>query len=255
VHVEAGLRSLDRTMPEEINRLLTDAVSDLLLVSEPSGLEHLRREGISEAKIRFVGNVMIDTLLQQLPAARDREAAGRLGLAPKGYGLITLHRPSNVDNPATLARLLDLFEELSDRLPLVFPVHPRTVASARRAGLDGRLVLRDGRLLCLGPATYLDTISLATGAALVLTDSGGLQEETSVLRVPCLTLRESTERPITVTTGTSRLVGNDPECIRTAFEDALVGRWPTGGDIPLWDGRSGERVAIEIEAWLERTRT
>jgi UDP-N-acetylglucosamine 2-epimerase (non-hydrolysing) len=250
VHVEAGLRSLDRTMPEEINRLLTDAVSDLLLVSEPSGLEHLRREGIPEAKVRLVGNVMIDTLLQQLPAARERETAGRLGLAEKGYGLITLHRPSNVDDPATLARLLDLFEELSGRLPLVFPVHPRTVASARRAGMEGRLAPRNGRFLCLGPATYLDSISLEAGAALVLTDSGGLQEETSVLHVPCLTLRESTERPITVTAGTSRLVGNDPERIRTAFEDALAGRWPTGGDIPLWDGRSGERIAIEIDAWL-----
>jgi UDP-N-acetylglucosamine 2-epimerase (non-hydrolysing) len=256
VHVEAGLRSLDRTMPEEINRLLTDAVSDLLLVSEPSGLEHLRREGIPEAKVRFVGNVMIDTLLQQLPAARKRETGRSLGLAEKGYGLITLHRPSNVDDPDTLARLLDLFEELSLRLPLVFPVHPRTVASASRAGIEERLALRDGRrLVCLGPTAYLDTISLAAGAALVLTDSGGLQEEASILRVPCLTLRENTERPITVTQGTSRLVGNDPERIRAAFGDALEGRWPEGGDIPLWDGRSGERVATEIEGWLALHRS
>ena len=250
VHVEAGLRSLDRTMPEEINRLLTDAISDLLLVSEPSGLEHLRHEGIADAKIRLVGNVMIDTLLEQLPVARKLGTARNLGLTERGYGLVTLHRPSNVDEAATLASLLDLLHDLSERLPLVFPVHPRTLASAKRAGIDGRLAAGNGRFVCLGPIPYLDTLSLAAGAVVVLTDSGGLQEETSVLRVPCLTLRESTERPVTVTQGTSRLVGNDPDRIRAAFADALDGHWPAGSDIPLWDGRAGERVAAEIEAWL-----
>jgi UDP-N-acetylglucosamine 2-epimerase (non-hydrolysing) len=250
VHVEAGLRSLDRRMPEEINRLLTDAIADLLLISEPSGLEHLRREGIPEAKVRFVGNVMIDSLLHQLPVARERGTARMLGLAEKGYGLLTLHRPSNVDDPSTLDRLLTLSHELSARLPLVFPVHPRTLASARRSGIEDRLAPGNGRFLCLGPTTYLDTISLAAGAALVLTDSGGLQEETSVLRVPCLSLRENTERPVTVTLGTSRLVGSDTDRIRIAFDDALAKRWPVGADIPLWDGRAAERVAAEIEGWL-----
>jgi UDP-N-acetylglucosamine 2-epimerase (non-hydrolysing) len=251
VHVEAGLRSLDRTMPEEINRLLTDAVADLLLVSEASGLEHLKREGIPDERVRLVGNVMIDTLLSELPAARELAVARRLGLLDKGYGFLTLHRPSNVDDPRTLEGLLDLLEELSARLPIVFPVHPRTLASARRAGLADRLAPGGSRLICLGPTPYRDTISLVAGAAVVLTDSGGLQEETSVLRVPCITLRENTERPVTVTQGTSRIVGNDPDRIRAAFTDALAGRWSKGGDIPLWDGRAGQRVADEIAAWLD----
>jgi UDP-N-acetylglucosamine 2-epimerase (non-hydrolysing) len=250
VHVEAGLRSLDRTMPEEINRQLTDAISDLLLVSETSGLEHLRREGIPDQRVRLVGNVMIDTLLAGLPAAREQDAARQLGLVDKGYGFLTLHRPSNVDDPRTLERLLDLLDELSARLPIVFPVHPRTLASARRAGLEPRLATGGRRLICLGPTPYLETISLVAGAAVVLTDSGGLQEETSVLRVPCLTLRENTERPVTVTLGTSRIVGNDPDRIRAAFSEALEGRWPKGGEIPMWDGRAGERVADEIASWL-----
>jgi len=250
-HVEAGLRSFDRSMPEEINRLLTDAVADLLLVSEASGLEHLKREGIPDQRVRLVGNVMIDTLLSELPAARELAVARRLGLLDKGYGFLTLHRPSNVDDPRTLEGLLDLLEELSARLPIVFPVHPRTLASARRAGLADRLAPGGSRLICLGPTPYRDTISLVAGAAVVLTDSGGLQEETSVLRVPCITLRENTERPVTVTQGTSRIVGNDPDRIRAAFTDALAGRWSKGGDIPLWDGRAGQRVADEIAAWLD----
>jgi len=250
VHVEAGLRSLDRSMPEEINRLLTDAIADLLLVSEPSGLEHLEREGIAADKVRLVGNVMIDTLLQRLPAARARRATRPLGLEGRPYGFVTLHRPSNVDDPATLGRLLDLLDELSSRLPLVFPVHPRTLASAHRAGLEPRLAPGNPRLVCLGPTPYLETLSLVAEASLVLTDSGGLQEETSVLHVPCLTLRENTERPVTVSRGTSRLVGNDPARIRGAFTDVLEGRWPPGGDIPLWDGRAGARVAGAIADWL-----
>jgi len=252
VHVEAGLRSLDRTMPEEINRLVTDAVSDLLLVSEPSGLANLCHEGIPETKIRLVGNVMIDTLLRYLPVARERHTAEKLGLVDKGYGLLTLHRPSNVDDPTTLGRLLDLFDDLSQRLPLVFPVHPRTAAAVSRAGFQERIAPGRARLLCLAPTTYLDTLSLSAGAALVMTDSGGLQEEAAALRIPCLTLRESTERPVTVKQGTSRLVGNDSHRIRAAFDDALAARWPPGGDIPLWDGRAGERVAAEIETWLSQ---
>jgi len=249
-HVEAGLRSFDRTMPEEINRLLTDAISDLLLVSEPSGLTNLRGEGVPEHKVRLVGNVMIDTLLARLPAARTRAAALRLGLREGGYGFITLHRPSNVDDPRTLAALLGVVHEMSEELPLVFPVHPRTLAAARRLGLADSLAPGQKRLICLEPQPYLETISFVAAAAVVLTDSGGLQEETSVLRVPCLTLRQNTERPITVELGTSRLVGNDPERIRAGFRQVLDGAWPAGQPITLWDGAAGARVASELAAWL-----
>jgi UDP-N-acetylglucosamine 2-epimerase (non-hydrolysing) len=248
-HVEAGLRSFDRSMPEEINRLLTDAVADLLLVSETSGLVNLAREGVASAKIRFVGNVMIDTLVSQLSPARERAMAKKLGLEPKRYGFVTLHRPSNVDDVSTLRQLLDLMEELSARLPLVFPVHPRTMNAARRAGFGDRLSTRTGRLIALEPLPYIDTLSLIDSAAVVLTDSGGIQEETSVLRVPCLTLRSTTERPVTIELGTSRLVGNDVARIRAAFEDAIGGRWPAGNDIPLWDGRAGERIASALATW------
>jgi UDP-N-acetylglucosamine 2-epimerase (non-hydrolysing) len=244
VHVEAGLRSFDRAMPEEINRLLTDAVADLLLVSEPSGVANLRREGVDDAKVKLVGNVMIDTLMSQLPRAREKGAATRLGLRPKEYGFVTLHRPSNVDDPAVLGRLVELLHELSRELPLVFPVHPRTQNAAR--GLGQGLAPGQERLLCLGPQPYLDTISLVADAAVVLTDSGGLQEECSVLGVPCLTMRENTERPVTVELGTSRLVGNDSARIRAAWQDVRSGAWPTSRAIPFWDGRAGERVADAI---------
>jgi UDP-N-acetylglucosamine 2-epimerase (non-hydrolysing) len=250
VHVEAGLRSFDRTMPEEINRVVTDAVADLLLVSEPSGLRNLRQEGVAEARTRLVGNVMIDTLRRHLPAARARGTAALLGLPARGYGLVTLHRPSNVDDPRTLAVLLDLLAELAVELPLVFPAHPRTLAAARQAGLAGRFEDRGSPLRVLGPISYLDALSLAAGARVVLTDSGGVQEETAVLRVPCLTLRDNTERPITVELGTNRLVGNEPARIRAAFADALAGRWPAGGDIPLWDGQAGPRIASELASFL-----
>jgi UDP-N-acetylglucosamine 2-epimerase (non-hydrolysing) len=197
-----------------------------------------------------VGNVMIDTLLSQLPAARRRGAALKLGLDERGYGLITLHRPSNVDDPATLLRLVELFHELSRELPLVFPIHPRTTAAAQKAGFGQRLAAGQERLVCLGPQPYLDTLSLTAGARLVLTDSGGLQEETSTLGVPCLTLRENTERPITVELGTSRLVGNDSGRIRTAFQEAARGAWREPREIPLWDGKAGGRVADALAGWL-----
>ena len=251
-HVEAGLRSFDRSMPEEINRVVTDAVSDLLLVSEPSGLENLGREGIAEQKIRFVGNVMIDSLVAALPKARSREAARSLGLGDKRYGFITLHRPANVDDPATLGMLLDLFHELAHQLHLVFAIHPRTLKAAADAGLAERLAPGHHRLICLGPQPYVDTLSLVATATVVFTDSGGLQEETSFLSVPCLTLRENTERPITLDKGTSRLVGKDPARIRAAFSDALAGRWPSAQAIPLWDGKAGERIAQALSAWLGR---
>jgi UDP-N-acetylglucosamine 2-epimerase (non-hydrolysing) len=249
-HVEAGLRSFDRTMPEEINRLLTDQLADLLLVSEPSGIANLRREGIPDAKVRLVGNVMIDTLRRELPRARARGTVARLGLGEQAYGLITMHRPSNVDDPATLRELIELFHELAAALPMVFPVHPRTREAARQAGCGERLGGGSSRLLWLPPQPYLDMLALVASARVVLTDSGGLQEETSVLRIPCLTLRENTERPVTVELGTSRLVGNSVARIREAFKGALRGDWPPGGAIPYWDGQAGPRVATALTEWL-----
>lgn len=249
-HVEAGLRSFDRGMPEEINRVVTDVLADLLLVSEPAGIENLRREGIDEAKLRLVGNVMIDTLTEALPAARKRAAASQWRLRPRGYGFVTLHRPSNVDDPETLEKMLGVLHELARELPLVFPIHPRTRKAAESAGLGERIAPGQQHLVCTGPLPYVDTLSLVADAAVVFTDSGGLQEETSALQVPCLTLRENTERPVTTQLGTSRLVGNDPVRIRAAFSDVVAGRWPAGQPIPLWDGQAGGRVAEELARWL-----
>jgi UDP-N-acetylglucosamine 2-epimerase (non-hydrolysing) len=250
-HVEAGLRSFDRTMPEEVNRVLTDAMADLLLVSEPSGIDNLAREGVPASKVKLVGNVMIDTLALQVPAARARRAAERYGLRDGHYGVVTLHRPSNVDDPAVLGSLVELLHELAHQLPLVFPLHPRTVEAARMAGLAGRLAPGQERLVCLPPQPYLDMLSLTASARVVLTDSGGVQEETTVLRVPCLTLRPNTERPITVERGTNRLVGSDPAAVRAAFAQAVRGDWPRGEDVPLWDGHAGPRVASELARWLD----
>jgi UDP-N-acetylglucosamine 2-epimerase (non-hydrolysing) len=249
VHVEAGLRSFDRTMPEEINRLLVDSISDLLLVSEESGVENLRREGVSEERIKLVGNVMIDTLVGSLAIA-DGAIPRAMGLEGGGYGLVTLHRPSNVDDPRQLERILRLLGELAARLPLVFPVHPRTRKAAALAGLEKVLDGTPG-LTCLPPATYGVNLSLMQGARVVLTDSGGIQEETTFLGIPCLTLRENTERPVTTSLGTSLLVGNDPDRIRAAFDRVLSNDWPAGTNVPLWDGHAAERVATEIVAWLE----
>lgn len=254
VHVEAGLRSFDREMPEEINRVLTDAVSDLLLVTESSAIANLRREGIPMRKIRHVGNVMIDTAAHHIEAARAKETAARLGIGDAGYGLVTMHRPSNVDSPETLERLLRLFRELAQQLPLVFPVHPRTRRAAQEAGLAHLLEGDVGGLLAIEPLSYEDNLSLLVGATLVLTDSGGIQEETSWLNVPCLTLRANTERPVTLELGTNRLVGNDSARIRQAFGEILAGSWPSGRPIPLWDGNAAERVADEIVAWLDARR-
>jgi len=249
-HVEAGLRSFDRSMPEEINRLLTDAIASLLLVTEPSGLENLRREGVSEDKIKLVGNVMIDTLRAYLPEARAKQTARTLGLSPKQYGVVTLHRPSNVDDPATLTELVKTLRSFSEELPLVFAVHPRTRASAERAGIGPLLAPGQDRFICVGPQPYIENLSLVADAAVVFTDSGGLQEETTVLGVPCITMRDNTERPITIERGSSRLVGNDPGRLRAAFRDLRAGRWKTSQEIPLWDGRAGERVADALAAWL-----
>jgi len=199
-----------------------------------------------------VGNVMIDTLMGQVEKAREHGTARRLGLDGRRYGLVTMHRPSNVDDPIVLGRMLSLLRELSEKLPLVFPVHPRTRQAALKAGLGELVAAGQAGLICVDPLPYLDLLSLAQGAALVLTDSGGLQEETSILGVPCLTMRDNTERPITVELGTSRLVGNDSEKVRAAFHEALAGKWGRGAGISLWDGKAAERIARELSSWLTR---
>jgi UDP-N-acetylglucosamine 2-epimerase (non-hydrolysing) len=245
VHVEAGLRSFDREMPEEINRIVTDVLSDLLLVSEPSGLFNLGREGIPSKKIRYVGNIMIDSLQRMLPLASARQVHARYGLEAGKYAYLTMHRPSNVDHPVILSRLMRLFDEISAKLPILFAVHPRTRDRIRV--LEETFQSRSPTFLQVEPLDYLDSLCLQKHARLVLTDSGGIQEESSVLSVPCLTLRENTERPITVEYGTSTLVGNNPERILTALEDVLAGAYKHSRPIPLWDGRTSERIADILE--------
>ena len=241
-HVEAGLRSFDRSMPEEINRVVTDAVSDMLFVSEPAGMENLRREGHSDDHLHLAGNVMIDTLMWLLPKVRANEVLARHGLEQGQYGVITLHRPANVDDPKTLSGLLDVLFETSCDLPLVFPIHPRTKERIARFGLDDRL--RAGRgILQLPPLGYLDFLALTSQAKVIVTDSGGLQEESTVLGIPCLTLRPNTERPITVEGGTSTLVGNDPAKLRHGLHAVLDGTYKQGCCPKLWDGKAAQRIA------------
>jgi len=241
VHVEAGLRSFDRTMPEEINRLVTDAISDLLLCSEPSGVENLRAEGAAEEKVHLVGNVMIDTLRANRERAEQSPILSQLRLAPGDYAVLTLHRPANVDDPEVLAGILDALEVIQRDLPIVFPMHPRTRKSLEASGLAERADAMGG-LRAIEPAGYLDFLKLLASAKLVLTDSGGIQEETTILAVPCLTLRENTERPITVEVGTNRLVGSDPQRILSAYREVIGGGGRKPQAPPLWDGRAAERV-------------
>jgi len=247
-HVEAGLRSFDRTMPEEINRLVTDTLADLLLVSEPAGEENLRREGIPPQRVRYVGNVMIDTLVRELPAARALEAAARLGLTPSAYVFVTLHRPGNVDDPARLARIVALLRQLAGRLPVAFPVHPRTRERLRAGGLEAELAAAPG-LRLLEPLGYRESLGLMAGSRLVLTDSGGVQEETTYLGIPCLTLRPNTERPVTVSLGTNTVVGDEIERAWPLAQDVLAGRYKMGQAIRGWDGKAAERV---VAALVER---
>ncbi len=255
VHVEAGLRSRDRTMPEEINRLLTDQLSDRLYVTEPEAVDNLAAEGIAPERVVFAGNVMIDTLLFSLPQAVP--AATTLAAAPdpalwmqtSGYALLTLHRPSNVDDPGVLARLLAILTEVSKKVPLVFPVHPRT--HERLRALDvGSSFTRSPRILLLPPAGYREMLGLLQGARLILTDSGGLQEEATALGIPCLTLRENTERPVTVSHGTNTIVGTDPAAIHAAVDEVLATGGKSGWRPEKWDGRAAERIVDDLVAWL-----
>jgi UDP-N-acetylglucosamine 2-epimerase (non-hydrolysing) len=234
-HVEAGLRSRDRTMPEEINRTVTDCVSDYLFAPSEDAVQNLLKEGHPPESIHLVGNVMIDTLLANAQRARARPVLESLGIKSGSYGLVTLHRPANVDDPKVFAGLLEALGTISADMPLIFSAHPRT-----RRHLDGMKVPAGVR--AISPVGYLDFIALEAGAAIVLTDSGGIQEETTVLGIPCLTLRDTTERPITVTEGTNRVVGRDPRRIideaKRALGERVVPRRPE-----LWDGRAGERIA------------
>jgi len=232
-HVEAGLRSFDRTMPEEINRMLTDQLADLLFTPSEDGDFNLRKEGIPAEKIFRVGNVMIDSLVKLLPAARRQNRNG----LPERYALVTLHRPANVDDGAILKRILQSLLEVSHDLSVLFPAHPRT--RKRIADFE----LHADQLQILDPLSYLDFLGMQSRATVVITDSGGVQEETTYLGIPCLTLRDSTERPVTVSLGTNVLVGRDPDKLRSELSRVLAGQAKKGTIPPLWDGHAGERIA------------
>ncbi|MCL6582144.1 MAG: UDP-N-acetylglucosamine 2-epimerase (non-hydrolyzing) [bacterium] len=267
-HVEAGLRSFDRTMPEEINRLLTDQVADLLFTPSIDGNQNLEREGIDKNKVYLVGNVMIDTLVRLLPKAGDEtlreliegdgqaqsqpsfSVGGRLPfeLVSGPYALVTLHRPSNVDDPEMLREIITTLNEISAMLPVILPIHPRT--RQRLSGLRLDLDFDGARLKLIDPVGYLQFLALQRRARLVITDSGGIQEETTFLGIPCLTVRENTERPVTVTLGTNVLVGQDMMRLREEVERILAGAGKKGSIPPLWDGRASERIAEIIKEWL-----
>jgi UDP-N-acetylglucosamine 2-epimerase (non-hydrolysing) len=241
-HVEAGLRSFDRTMPEEVNRIATDLVSEFLFTTEESANKNLRREGISREKIHFVGNCMVDTLLKHVDVAVQGSPWHGFGVEPAGYALVTLHRPSNVDDPKVLKRVMEAIKWVSKKVPVLFPIHPRT-----RERLKALKMRMGSSLKLCEPLPYLTFLGLMAKARFVLTDSGGIQEETTVLKVPCLTLRWNTERPVTVKSGTNRLVGTDPRKTRESVDRILAGRWPSGRRPPLWDGKAAKRIVDIIE--------
>jgi UDP-N-acetylglucosamine 2-epimerase (non-hydrolysing) len=256
VHVEAGLRSFDRAMPEEINRLLTDQICDVLYTTERSAAENLRREGIAMTRVHFVGNVMIDSLKASLPhAVASRAVFASNGVDPAlfaatgGFGFVTLHRPSNVDKREDLADALAILSEISEELPLVWPLHPRTRSNIERFGLSRLL---GQHVVSLPPQGYLETLGLVGEATLVITDSGGIQEETTALGIPCLTMRQNTERPVTVEEGTNIVVGRNRSLILRSVGDILAGRAKRGRVPELWDGRASERIVSHLVPWLAR---
>jgi UDP-N-acetylglucosamine 2-epimerase (non-hydrolysing) len=254
-HVEAGLRSFDRQMPEEINRLLTDQLADILYTTERTAAANLQREGIDASRVQFVGNVMIDSLLahrtRAVPPAETLKRAGiDAGFAsgPNGFGVVTLHRPSNVDSPDAFCEAIAVLVDVAQRVPLVWPVHPRARANIDRFGLAASVA--NAPIAMLEPQGYLEMLGLMAGARLVLTDSGGIQEETTALAVPCLTMRENTERPITVEQGTNTLVGRDRAQVALCVDEILQGGGKRGRVPELWDGGTAERIAAHLEAWL-----
>jgi UDP-N-acetylglucosamine 2-epimerase (non-hydrolysing) len=252
-HVEAGLRSGDRSMPEEINRILTDSISDYLFCTEQSGMDNLLAEGVGEDKIFLVGNVMIDTLLKNRERAEESTILESYRIEPGGYAVLTLHRPSNVDDPDVFLSILAALKVIQYDMPIIFPLHPRTrnrIASSSMAGEFAAMP----NLRPVDPVGYLDFLKLMSSASLVLTDSGGIQEETTILKVPCLTLRENTERPVTCEIGTNRLVGVETEAILDAYRDFISGNSDPAGVPPLWDGHAARRIVMVLrEEWGERT--
>ena len=235
-HVEAGLRSFDRAMPEEINRVVTDALTDVYFTTSRDADENLKREGVDASKIHFVGNVMIDTLLKHRQKATQLEVS-----KPKRYTLVTLHRPSNVDDPAVLGPILEALEEITGQMPVLFVMHPRTAKRIREFGLSMN------NITAMEPLGYLEFLNLESTATLVMTDSGGLQEETTILGVPCLTLRHNTERPVTISHGTNTLVGTDKSRILAAFHRIMNGDWQPSGPPEYWDGRAAERIVHVLQ--------
>ncbi len=246
-HLEAGIRSSDRTMPEEINRLVTDALADLLWTPTEGAMSNLKREGIGGDRIEFVGNIMIDSLLMQKDQIERQNAHAHFGLRPRHYGVVTLHRPSNVDVDETLKTILANLQEVSGKIPLIFPVHPRTHARLMESGLWPRIEGSKG-IKAIDPCGYREFMSLVMHARFVLTDSGGIQEETTYLGIPCLTLRDNTERPITISEGTNRLIV--PSEINSAVKKVMSGHWPMGKCPKLWDGHTATRVVQSIRKYF-----
>ncbi len=240
-HVEAGLRSFDRRMPEEINRLVTDAIADLLFVSEPSGITNLKKEGVADERVFFVGNVMIDSLIQFLEKARRSSILESIGISKKSYVLVTLHRPSNVDVKENLEQIFSMFEKMSEHGSIIFPIHPRTRKMIDQFGLSER-VQHNKKLILTDPIGYVDFLCLLDSSSLVVTDSGGIQEETTYLGVPCLTMRENTERPVTVSEGTNQLMGFDYNAVLKESEKIFRSECKKGQIPKLWDGHAAERI-------------
>lgn len=242
-HVEAGLRSNDRTMPEEINRILTDSISDYLFVSEESGMTNLRREGVAEEKLFMVGNVMIDSLINNMPGIDASGALKKFGVEKNGYFLVTLHRPANVDNKESLARIISILNKHAHSHKIIFPVHPRTMANMTAFGLSGKI---SPEIILCEPVGYTDFICLLKNAALILTDSGGIQEESTFLGVQCITMRENTERPVTVEIGTNHLIGTDVGKVEEAIGIILAGGVKKGAIPPYWDGKTAQRICSQL---------
>jgi len=249
IHVEAGLRSFDRTMPEEINRILTDVISDLLFVTEQSGVDNLKKEGVNSGKVHFVGNVMIDTLLANTHKAEKSKILNRLGLDEKYYGVITLHRPSNVDVLNKFDKIVTAFDHIQKEINLVFPIHPRTKNNLKGTKLGDKLG-KMVNLLLIEPVSYLDFLKLMANSAFVMTDSGGIQVETTILHIPCMTLRENTECPVTLTEGTNRLVHIETEDILKSYREIKAGQFKRNRKTPkFWDGKAAIRIVNVLSSF------